>query len=246
MLTTYYDTLEVSRKASDAVIRASYRALSQRYHPDKNLDDLDAAHRDMKRLNEAYVVLSDPVRRAAYDDAVGKKEQEVRAARSRAEFQTKSERADAPQAPPPVQARRDVPESDRTEPRNVSPSRSDNADGESTTRQYRQTYEPAPARSVHSRITDRIGNFGFGAICIGFLTNLAIWALLPNSFREAVYSPWWITYGLSSLLCGWLYSAASGWFKPKGHASNESPAQHTPGPAKPKSSGEGSGRGAGN
>lgn len=65
--TTYYDTLQVAQNADPAVIRASYRALSQQYHPDRNQNDLDRANRYMKRINEAYDVLSDPVRRAQYD-----------------------------------------------------------------------------------------------------------------------------------------------------------------------------------
>jgi hypothetical protein len=68
--TTYYDTLQVNKAASDAVIRAAYRALSQKHHPDKNRDDLDRANRQMQRLNEAFAVLSDPVRRASYDEVI--------------------------------------------------------------------------------------------------------------------------------------------------------------------------------
>lgn len=76
-LKTYYDTLQVSRSANEAVIRAAYRTLTQKYHPDKNLDNLESSHRDAKRLNEAYEVLSDPVRRAAYDDVVQQQEAEM-------------------------------------------------------------------------------------------------------------------------------------------------------------------------
>jgi hypothetical protein len=54
---TYYDTLQVSRFASASVIRAAYKALSQKHHPDKNPSNLETAHQNMKRLNEAYEVL---------------------------------------------------------------------------------------------------------------------------------------------------------------------------------------------
>lgn len=64
---TYYDTLQVSRHASSSVIKAAYRALSQRHHPDKNPGSIEVAQRNMKRLNEAYEVLADPQRRKAYD-----------------------------------------------------------------------------------------------------------------------------------------------------------------------------------
>ena len=76
-LRTYYDTLQVSRFANEAVIRAAYRTLAQKYHPDKNPDNIESAHRDTKRLNEAYEVLSDPARRAAYDEAVAQREIEI-------------------------------------------------------------------------------------------------------------------------------------------------------------------------
>ena len=62
----YYATLQVMDTTSPAVIRAAYRALSQRYHPDKNPDDPDA-EAVLKRLNEAYAILSDPAKRRAYD-----------------------------------------------------------------------------------------------------------------------------------------------------------------------------------
>ena len=67
---TYYDTLQVSRHASSSVIKAAYRALSQRHHPDKNPGSIEIAQRNMKRLNEAYEVLADPQRRKAYDSHI--------------------------------------------------------------------------------------------------------------------------------------------------------------------------------
>jgi TonB family protein len=62
---THYDNLKVSRNAPPEVIRAAYKALSQRYHPDKNSSP--DATRIMKILNEAYEVLGDPERRQLYD-----------------------------------------------------------------------------------------------------------------------------------------------------------------------------------
>lgn len=66
-ITTHYDNLQVSRNASESVIRAAYRTLSQQHHPDKNPNNLDRAHRVMKIINEAYAVLSDPQRKASHD-----------------------------------------------------------------------------------------------------------------------------------------------------------------------------------
>ncbi len=62
----YYDVLEVSPKASAEVLRAAYKSLMQRYHPDKNRDNLEATQQ-AAQLAQAYEVLSDPAKRAAYD-----------------------------------------------------------------------------------------------------------------------------------------------------------------------------------
>lgn len=64
---THYDNLQIARTASDAVIRAAYRGLSQQHHPDKNPNDRVNAERKMKVINEAYAVLADPVRRREHD-----------------------------------------------------------------------------------------------------------------------------------------------------------------------------------
>jgi curved DNA-binding protein len=61
----YYQTLGVARDASQEQIKKAYRKLARRYHPDVSKEK-DAEHR-MKELNEAYAVLSDAERRAAYD-----------------------------------------------------------------------------------------------------------------------------------------------------------------------------------
>lgn len=64
-----YRTLGVSRGASGDEIRKRYRFLAQAYHPDKfpDPDNKDRAEAEFKRVQEAYQVLSSPVRRAAYD-----------------------------------------------------------------------------------------------------------------------------------------------------------------------------------
>ena len=63
----YYRVLGVLDDAEDIVIRAAYRALAQRYHPDKwEGDPAEAGHR-MAQLNAAYAVLSNSVQRHAYD-----------------------------------------------------------------------------------------------------------------------------------------------------------------------------------
>ncbi len=59
---TYYEVLHVSRDAPVEIIRGSYRSLMQQHHPDLGGDTATAA-----LINEAYAVLSDAERRAAYD-----------------------------------------------------------------------------------------------------------------------------------------------------------------------------------
>jgi DnaJ-class molecular chaperone len=60
----YYTMLEVSAYATAAEIKQSYRRLARLHHPDLNQDALDT---HIKRLNQAYEVLRDPVKRATYD-----------------------------------------------------------------------------------------------------------------------------------------------------------------------------------
>ncbi|MAS95938.1 MAG: molecular chaperone DnaJ [Verrucomicrobiales bacterium] len=62
----YYEVLEVSRDADSTTIKKSYRKLAIQYHPDKNPDDHEAEEK-FKELGEAYEVLMDDDKRAAYD-----------------------------------------------------------------------------------------------------------------------------------------------------------------------------------
>jgi curved DNA-binding protein len=62
----YYQILGVSRSASADEIRAAYRKLALKYHPDRNPGDKQAEDK-FKEMNEAYQVLSDPQKRARYD-----------------------------------------------------------------------------------------------------------------------------------------------------------------------------------
>jgi hypothetical protein len=73
---THYDNLKVARQAPQEVIRAAYKALSQKYHPDKNPGDEKAA-RIMAIVNTAYNTLSDPVRRREHDEWISAEEWEV-------------------------------------------------------------------------------------------------------------------------------------------------------------------------
>ncbi len=62
----YYDTLGVARDASADEIRAAYRALARKHHPDVAKDKA-VAETHFRTINEAYEVLSDPNKRAQYD-----------------------------------------------------------------------------------------------------------------------------------------------------------------------------------
>src|SRR5438067_5866453 len=62
----YYEVLGVERGATDEEVKRSYRKLAVKFHPDKNPDDPHAEEK-FKELGEAYDVLIDPDKRAAYD-----------------------------------------------------------------------------------------------------------------------------------------------------------------------------------
>ena len=62
----YYEVLGLSKGASDDEIKKAYRRLAKQYHPDMNPGD-KAAEAKFKEVNEAYDVLSDPDKKAKYD-----------------------------------------------------------------------------------------------------------------------------------------------------------------------------------
>src|SRR5436309_6278219 len=62
----YYETLEVERDADDSVLKSSFRKLAMKFHPDRNPGD-DTSEVKFKEINEAYEVLKDKDKRAAYD-----------------------------------------------------------------------------------------------------------------------------------------------------------------------------------
>jgi molecular chaperone DnaJ len=62
----YYEVLGVGRECDDQGLKTAYKKLARQYHPDLNPED-HAAEDKFKEANEAYSVLSDPQKRAAYD-----------------------------------------------------------------------------------------------------------------------------------------------------------------------------------
>lgn len=66
-LHTHYDNLKVARNAPLKAIRAAYKKLSQKFHPDKNPGNAEAA-RIMAIINTSYTVLADPDKRREHDE----------------------------------------------------------------------------------------------------------------------------------------------------------------------------------
>ncbi len=62
----YYEVLGVARNATEAEIKKAFKRLAMKYHPDRNPDD-KAAEEQFKEAKEAYDILGDPQKRAAYD-----------------------------------------------------------------------------------------------------------------------------------------------------------------------------------
>ena len=63
----YYEVLGVSKNANEDELKKAYRSQAKKYHPDVNPGDKEAEAR-FKEVNEAYAILSDPDKRAAYDN----------------------------------------------------------------------------------------------------------------------------------------------------------------------------------
>ena len=65
-MSSFYQVLGIGKDASDKDVKAAFRRLARRHHPDLNPGD-EAAEREFKKINEAYEVLSDPESRRKYD-----------------------------------------------------------------------------------------------------------------------------------------------------------------------------------
>lgn len=63
----YYEVLGVNKEASEAEIKKAFKKMARKYHPDLNRDDPKTAEAKFKEVNEAYEILSDPQKKAQYD-----------------------------------------------------------------------------------------------------------------------------------------------------------------------------------
>lgn len=66
----YYEILEIKEDASVEVIKAAYKALVKKYHPDENRINSQDRERNINNINEAYEVLSDERKRKEYDETL--------------------------------------------------------------------------------------------------------------------------------------------------------------------------------
>lgn len=66
----YYETLGLLHVADDVVIKAAYKALAQKHHPDKHKTNKEFHTEKMAELNEAYAAIGTKARRKAYDESL--------------------------------------------------------------------------------------------------------------------------------------------------------------------------------
>lgn len=87
---TLYDVLEVSEKASSEVIEKAYKVLVKKYHPDlQTANNKEHAEAMMKKINEAYDILSDDTKRKEYDNKLIQiRQQEEMAKQNFQEYET--------------------------------------------------------------------------------------------------------------------------------------------------------------
>ncbi len=101
-VTDHYATLGVARDADPEVVRAAYRALAKKYHPDTSPDKSSESSRRFRQISEAHSVLSDFAQRARYDESL-ENAARVQEASTRSSHQAYPE---AKQNPPPMPAQR--------------------------------------------------------------------------------------------------------------------------------------------
>ena len=102
---THYDNLKVSRDAPPEVIRSAYKALANKYHPDRNHGS-ERALKAMQAINTSFEALDDPVRRRAHDEWIDRKTgsaapQQQQASAPRPQYTPPKRQPTYTHAPPP-------------------------------------------------------------------------------------------------------------------------------------------------
>ena len=98
---THYDNLKVARNAPPEIIRAAYKTLSQKFHPDRNPDKTNAT-RTFQMISLAYEVLSDPVRRRTHDEWIAAEEAKEQPADSSQDADSSSRTSQRAMPQPPA------------------------------------------------------------------------------------------------------------------------------------------------
>jgi curved DNA-binding protein CbpA len=90
-LTDPYATLGIPRDASERQVREAYRRLAMRYHPDRHPDEQTSER--MRRVNEAWHILSSPIRRRRYDAGTSQWATQYQATQQRETYRASQYRA---------------------------------------------------------------------------------------------------------------------------------------------------------
>ena len=99
MAKNYYELLGLHYEAEDIVVRAAYKALAQKYHPDKSASNAEQATVIMTQFSEAFQVLNDPKLRKRYDEVLNRRPFSEPQPKSRSKSQDASTaRPSSPQA----------------------------------------------------------------------------------------------------------------------------------------------------
>lgn len=89
---TYYEVLGVTKEADGVVIRAAYKALAQKYHPDKSNNHINNTEGMMSKINQAYEILSNSDKRSEYDRTLNKSKFETSNIYKNNDYSTASEK----------------------------------------------------------------------------------------------------------------------------------------------------------
>jgi curved DNA-binding protein CbpA len=169
----YYEILGVAPNADAKTIREAYRRVAQQYHPDKvrhlGAEFSELAERRMRRINHAYEVLNDPLKRRRYDDECGF----TRTASSSTQDSASSSAGKEPprEEPPHNQASGDSSSSTHdsstagSEPPHEEPPHNDT----------KRTAAPPPSwRAVFARSRERLLYFGLGCafVTVGWVLSV--------------------------------------------------------------------------